>query len=180
MIDLSKIADFVILMIDSSVGLEMETFEFLSLLKCHGFPHVMGVLNHLDFFKDSKQLRKTRKKYKKRFEYEVGGGSKLFHIVGCSNDLYPRRDIINLARSISSIKTNTIPWRLQHPFVLADRWETAQDMQFEMDSIVPVAFYGYVRGASYRMTNKLHLVGLGDHEVIQYEVINDPCPEYKK
>lgn len=91
----------------------------------------MGVLNHLDFFKDSKQLRKTRKKYKKRFEYEVGGGSKLFYIVGGGGEgLYPRRDVINLARNISSIKTNTIPWRLQHPYMLADRWETAQDMQF--------------------------------------------------
>lgn len=67
MIDLSKIADIVLLMIDASLGFEMETFEFLSLLKCHGFPHVMGVLTHLDFFKDNKQLRKTKKKFKKKF-----------------------------------------------------------------------------------------------------------------
>lgn len=67
MVDLSKIADFALLIIDASIGLQMETFEFLSLLKCHGFPHVMGILTHLDYFKDSKQLRKTRKKYKKRF-----------------------------------------------------------------------------------------------------------------
>jgi ribosome biogenesis protein BMS1 len=42
----------------------------------------MGVLTHIDFFKDNKQLRKTRKKYKKRFEYEVGGGYKLFYLSG--------------------------------------------------------------------------------------------------
>ena len=62
MIDLSKIADIVLLLFDASLGLEMETFEFLSLLKCHGFPHVMGVLNHLDYYKDNKQLKKTKKK----------------------------------------------------------------------------------------------------------------------
>lgn len=67
MIDLSKIADIVLLLFDASLGLEMETFEFLSLLKCHGFPHVMGVLNHLDYYKDNKQLKKTKKKFKKRF-----------------------------------------------------------------------------------------------------------------
>lgn len=67
MIDLAKVADIVLLVIDASLSFEMETFEFLSLLKCHGFPNVMGVLTHLDYFRDNKQLRKTRKKFKKRF-----------------------------------------------------------------------------------------------------------------
>lgn len=78
MMDMSKIADIVLLTIDASLGFEMETFEFLSLLACHGFPQVLGVLTHLDYFKDNKQLRKTKQKFKKRFEYEVGGNSKLF------------------------------------------------------------------------------------------------------
>lgn len=67
MMDLSKIADIVVLTIDASLSFEMETFEFLSLLKCHGFPHVLGVLTHLDFFKNNKQMRQTKKKFKKRF-----------------------------------------------------------------------------------------------------------------
>jgi ribosome biogenesis protein BMS1 len=67
MIDLAKVADICILIIDASLGFEMETFEFLSLMKSHGFPNVMGVLTHLDFFKDNKQMRKTKTKFKKRF-----------------------------------------------------------------------------------------------------------------
>lgn len=54
MIDLSKIADLALIIIDASLGFEMETFEFLSLLRNHGFPNVMGVLTHLDYFKDNK------------------------------------------------------------------------------------------------------------------------------
>ena len=54
MIDLSKIADLVLLVIDSSIGLEMETFEFLTILKSHGFCNVMAVVTHLDYFKDNK------------------------------------------------------------------------------------------------------------------------------
>ena len=54
MIDLAKIADIALIVIDASIGLEMETFEFLTILKSHGFPNVMGVLTHLDFFKDNK------------------------------------------------------------------------------------------------------------------------------
>jgi len=33
MMDLSKIADLVLLVIDASIGFEMETFEFISILK---------------------------------------------------------------------------------------------------------------------------------------------------
>jgi ribosome biogenesis protein BMS1 len=35
---LAKIADLVLMLIDASIGFEMETFEFLSILKAHGFP----------------------------------------------------------------------------------------------------------------------------------------------
>jgi len=88
MMDLAKVADLVLLLIDASVGFEMETFEFISLLNNHGFPNVMGVLTHLDFFKDGKQLRRTRKQYKKRFGYEVGEGYKLFYLTGMKNGMY--------------------------------------------------------------------------------------------
>jgi ribosome biogenesis protein BMS1 len=54
MMDLAKVADLVLMCIDASIGFEMETFEFISLLNNHGFPNVMGILTHLDFFKDGK------------------------------------------------------------------------------------------------------------------------------
>ena len=90
MIDLAKVADIVVLVIDASLGFEMETFEFLSLLKSHGFPNVVGALTHLDFFKENKQLKKTKKKFKKRFEYEVGGNYKLFNLGKFDNGLYEK------------------------------------------------------------------------------------------
>jgi ribosome biogenesis protein BMS1 len=88
MSDLSKVADLALVLIDASIGFEMETFEYLSLLNNHGFPNVMGVLTHIDYFKDNKQLRKTRKKYKKRFEYETGGNYKLFYLQALKNEYY--------------------------------------------------------------------------------------------
>jgi ribosome biogenesis protein BMS1 len=54
MIDLAKIADLALLLVDASIGFEMETFEFLSILKAHGFPNVMGIMTHLDFFTENK------------------------------------------------------------------------------------------------------------------------------
>jgi len=54
MMDLAKIADLVLLVIDASIGFEMETFEFLCLLHNHGMPNVMGVLTHLDYYRVNK------------------------------------------------------------------------------------------------------------------------------
>ena len=68
MIDLAKIADLTLILIDASIGFEMETFEYLTLLKTHGFPNVLGVLTHLDFFREGKGMTKTRKRIKHRFE----------------------------------------------------------------------------------------------------------------
>lgn len=38
--DLAKVADLVVLMIDASYGLEMDTFEYINMLQVHGFPKV--------------------------------------------------------------------------------------------------------------------------------------------
>ena len=51
MIDLAKIVDLVLLLVDASFGFEMEVFEFLNICQVHGFPRIMGVLTHLDAFK---------------------------------------------------------------------------------------------------------------------------------
>lgn len=44
-----------------------------------GFPKVMGVLTHLDSYKDPKQLKKTKKALKQRFWTEVYDGAKVGH-----------------------------------------------------------------------------------------------------
>ena len=61
----------VLLLIDASFGFEMETFEFLNILQAHGFPKVMGVLTHLDMFRNQKALKKIKKALKQRFWTEV-------------------------------------------------------------------------------------------------------------
>jgi ribosome biogenesis protein BMS1 len=180
MIDLAKIADLVVLVIDASLGFEMETFEFLSLMKSHGFPNVCGALTHLDFFKENKQLKKTKKKFKKRFEYEVGGNHKLFNLGKFDNGLYEKIETAKIARHLGSCKAPEIPWRLNHPFIVADRWQTYEDKGYSKDDNVDISFYGYVRGSSYRINGKVHVVGVGDFLIKEIKAIADPCPEYKK
>lgn len=90
MIDVSKIADLVekskfyvkncrkiveilqvLLLIDASFGLEMETFEFLNICQVHGMPKVIGVLTHLDLITNPTKVKKTKKTLKHRFWTEV-------------------------------------------------------------------------------------------------------------
>merc|ERR1740117_1181861 len=123
MVDLAKIADLVLLLVDASFGFEMETFEFLNILKTHGFPKVMGVLTHLDSFTNAKQLNAVKKKLKHRFWTEICDGAKLFYFSGLINGKYPQRETLNLARFISVSKFKPLSWVNTHPFLLADRIE---------------------------------------------------------
>ena len=82
MIDTAKVADLVLLLVDASYGFEMETFEFLNICQHHGFPRIMGVLTHLDQFKNHKTLRNTKKQMKHRFWTEIYQGAKVFYLSG--------------------------------------------------------------------------------------------------
>ena len=93
----------------------------------------MGILTHLDYFKDNKQLRKTKKKFKKKFEYEVGGNNKLFNISRFDNGLYNKIETAKIARYIGTSNPPKILWRLNHPYVLVDRWQTTEDRNYKRD-----------------------------------------------
>ncbi|CAM9509338.1 unnamed protein product, partial [Discosporangium mesarthrocarpum] len=123
MIDLAKIADLVLLMVDGSFGFEMETFEFLNILQVHGFPKVMGVLTHLDSFQNSKTLRVTKKKLKSRFWTEVYQGAKVFGMSGSVGGKYPKAEVRTMALYLSRVKFRPLIWRNTHPYILVDRYE---------------------------------------------------------
>ena len=179
MTDIGKVADLVLLLIDASYGFEMETFEFLNILQTHGFPKVMGVLTHLDRFKDSKRLRKTKKVLKQRFWTEIYQGAKLFYLSGLINGKYPKNEILNLSRFISVMKFRPLVWRNTHSYLLADRLEDLTDPEqvrqnFKVDRTV--SLYGYLRGTNLKPTTKIHIPGVGDMSIDHISIMADPCP----
>ncbi|KAK1274346.1 hypothetical protein QJS04_geneDACA012417 [Acorus gramineus] len=179
MIDAAKYADVVLLLIDGSYGFEMETFEFLNLLQNHGFPKVMGVLTHLDKFKDVKKLRKTKQRLKHRFWTEISPGAKLFYLSGLINGKYPKREIHNLARFISVMKFRPLSWRLEHPYILVDRFEDStapEEVQLNKKCNRNVILYGYVRGCNLNRGRKVHIAGVGDFNLAGVTCLLDPCP----
>jgi ribosome biogenesis protein BMS1 len=177
MIDLSKIVDVALIMIDSSVGLEMETFEFMSLLKNHGFTSVMGVLTHMDQFRQNKSLNKLKKQIKKRFLKEATDKAKLFYLFGIKNEMYMKIQMHNLARYLKVIKPSIPGFRQNHPYVLSDRF----DINFKSNSDDPeeevfVSFFGYIRGNNFSKNSKIHINGLGDYDIDFITKVDDPCP----
>ncbi|KAG0641879.1 hypothetical protein HOY80DRAFT_689905 [Tuber brumale] len=57
MIDISKIADVVLLLIDESLGLEMETMEVITVIATHRSPsNISGTLTDLDLLKSQPVL----------------------------------------------------------------------------------------------------------------------------
>ncbi|XP_029142217.1 ribosome biogenesis protein BMS1 homolog [Protobothrops mucrosquamatus] len=185
MIDLAKVADLALMLIDASFGFEMETFEFLNICQVHGFPKIMGVLTHLDSFKNNKQLKKTKKRLKHRFWTEVYQGAKLFYLSGMVHGDYQKQEVHNLGRFISVMKFRPLTWQTTHPYILADRMEDLTNP--ELIRVNPkcdrkVSLYGYLRGAHLKNKSQIHMAGVGDFTVSDVSFLPDPCalPEHQK
>ncbi|KAJ7857638.1 DUF663-domain-containing protein [Mycena olivaceomarginata] len=159
MIDIGKIADLVLLMIDGSFGFEMETFEFLNILQSHGFPKVIGILTHLDLIKKAATLKDTKKALKKRFWTEIYQGAKLFYLSGVLNGRYPDTEILNLSRFVSVMKFRPLVFRNAHPYLLADR----------IEDLTP-------REEGPPEQGQVHIPGVGDLDMKSVAILGDPCP----
>ncbi|SCU93364.1 LANO_0E03686g1_1 [Lachancea nothofagi CBS 11611] len=182
MIDVAKVADLVLLMMDGNFGFEMETMEFLNLAQHHGMPRVLGVATHLDLFKSQSTLRASKKRLKHRFWTEVYQGAKLFYLSGVINGRYPDREILNLSRFISVMKFRPLKWRNEHPYLMADRItdithpELLETQGKQIDR--KVALYGYLHGTALTSVAgaRVHLAGIGDYSISHVEKLPDPCP----
>lgn len=182
MIDVAKIADIVLLMIDGNYGFEMETMEFLNVLASSGMPgNVFGILTHLDKFKKQSTLSAAKKRLKHRFWSELYSGAKLFYLSGVVNGRYPDREVHNLSRFLSVMKNpRPLIWRNSHPYALADRFlDITPPTQVEENPKCDrtVALYGYLRGTNFPATGaRVHVPGVGDLTVSEIESLPDPCP----
>ncbi|KAK6059382.1 hypothetical protein COOONC_02993 [Cooperia oncophora] len=179
MIDIAKIADLVLLMVDASYGFEMETFEFLNICQVHGMPRVLGILNHLDCLKGIGKVNKVKKVMKHRFWTEIYQGAKLFYLTGMYHNEYKKNELHNLVRFISVIKFRPLIWRDAHPYVLCDRYEDVTDAEVLRTNPTidrTICLYGWVHGAHLKNHSAVHIPGVGDLRVKDVSSIPDPCP----
>ncbi|OTA58460.1 putative ribosome biogenesis protein [Hypoxylon sp. EC38] len=182
MVDLAKVADIVLLMIDGNFGFEMETMEFLNILAATGMPgNVFGILTHLDLFRKPQALKDAKKRLKHRLWSELYQGAHLFYLSGVINGRYPDREIHNLSRFLSVMKNpRPLIWRNTHPYAVIDSFrDITHPTQIEEDEHCDrsIALSGYLRGTNFSSHNqRVHIPGLGDFTVSSIEALPDPCP----
>ncbi|KAK1518196.1 AARP2CN domain-containing protein [Colletotrichum paranaense] len=182
MVDMAKIADIVLLMIDGNYGFEMETMEFLNILAATGMPgNVFGILTHLDLFRKPQALRDAKKRLKKRLWSELYAGAHLFYLSGVMNGRYPDREIHNLSRFLSVMKNpRPLIWRNSHPYTIIDSYrDITHPTKIEEDPMCDrsIVLSGYLRGTNMtQQGQRVHVPGLGDFTVANLEVMPDPCP----
>ncbi|CAI5450370.1 unnamed protein product [Caenorhabditis angaria] len=179
MIDIAKVADLVLLMVDASYGFEMETFEFLNICQVHGMPRIMGILNHLDLLDGISRVNKTKKILKHRFWTELYQGAKLFYMTGMVHGQYKYNEIHNLTRFISVMKFRPMVWKDAHPYLLCDRFEDVTNSEtLRLDPLADrqIAMYGWVHGAHLKNHSSIHVPGVGDMRISDVTSLADPCP----
>ncbi|KNH05940.1 hypothetical protein XU18_3102 [Perkinsela sp. CCAP 1560/4] len=179
MVDVSKVAEVVVMVFDASVGFETSSFEFLTLANVHGLPHVFGLLTHLDCLKNNKALKKTKKKMRHRFSQEVASGAgKLFYLTGLEpkSGLYKRKEMLLLGHYLATIKTEPTSWRQAHSHLLLDRFQdvTPQKADTKAD-MRQIQCYGYIRGKPLEPNTRVHMPGVGDFSISAIDILRDPC-----
>lgn len=182
MVDIAKVADIVLLMIDGNFGFEMETMEFLNVLAATGMPgNVFGILTHLDLFRKPQALKDAKKRLKRRLWTELYQGAHLFYLSGVMNGRYPDREIHNLSRFLSVMKNpRPLIWRNNHPYSIIDSFrDITHPAKIEEDPKCDrsIVLSGYLRGTNFTSQGqRIHVAGLGDFTVSNMEVMPDPCP----
>ncbi|KAI4865625.1 DUF663-domain-containing protein [Hypoxylon rubiginosum] len=182
MVDIAKVADIVLLMIDGNYGFEMETMEFLNILAATGMPgNVFGILTHLDLFRKPQALKDAKKRLKHRLWSELYQGAHLFFLSGVINGRYPDREVHNLSRFLSVMKNpRPLVWRNSHPYTIIDSFrDITHPTQIEEDKNCDrsIVLSGYLRGTNFSSHNqRIHIPGLGDFTASSIEALPDPCP----
>lgn len=182
MVDIAKVADIVLLMIDGNYGFEMETMEFLNILASTGMPgNVFGILTHLDLFRKPQALKDAKKRLKRRLWTELYQGAHLFYLSGVLNGRYPDREIHNLSRFLSVMKNpRPLVWRNTHPYSIIDSFrDITHPTKIEEDPKCDrsIVLSGYLRGTNFSASDqRVHFPGVGDFTVSSIEALPDPCP----
>ncbi|KAL3317220.1 Glycoside hydrolase 2 (Mannanase, beta-galactosidase) [Cichlidogyrus casuarinus] len=188
MIDVSKIADIVLLLVNCRVGLEHYHFEFINLMQAHGMPRVLPVITHLDTYKDSAASRDRRRKLKHRLWTDLN--AKIFLITrfitkfGSTTGAgdYLLNEIRRLARLITVKVPRLTDWRVDHPYLLVDRVEDMtlpETVTADPNCGRTVCLYGWVRGTTmppHLTSPGIHVIGLGDFVLSEAVSQSDPCP----
>ncbi|KAI3872442.1 hypothetical protein MKW92_043114 [Papaver armeniacum] len=178
MLDAAKYADAVILLIDTYTSFEMETFEFVNILRVHGMPMVMGVLTSLDLCTNAGRLSRTKEYLTNHFRTEIYEGARLFCLSGLEDGRCKEHEILHLANFIWNMEFYPLS-RDGQPYVLVDHFEDVTPVpSLDKDKKCNrnIVLYGYLRGCDIKNGVQVHIAGVGDLPLFSVTSLADPYP----
>lgn len=138
----------------------------LSMLRAQGLPTVIGLMQDLVDI-PVKKRSDVKKASASALGTELPEGSKIFF-----TDV--AEDYEQVLRYLSSHRLSSPQWKSQRPFVMAQKLDFTPDNQTPERGTLLLS--GYVRGRGLSVNQLVHLTGLGDFQLKQIDILEDPCP----
>lgn len=147
-LDASKVADYVVFVLSSSVEVEEWGDVLLRMLQAQGLPDVVTVVSS-DSSLDSKARPGVLKSLLSFIQYFVPSQAKIY-------DLHAGADRLNAVRALSEGKPGDVRWREGRTWLLGENVEW-------VDGVLSVT--GVVRGAHLSPNRLIHIPNHGDFQI---------------
>ncbi|MEE6469158.1 hypothetical protein FKM82_008521 [Ascaphus truei] len=165
LLDLAKVADTLLFVLDPQEGWDSYGDYCLSCLFAQGLPsYVLAVqgMNDLPLKKRTDLKKQLSKATDKRFP-----DAKLLH-------LDTEQEVAMLLRQMAIQKQRHLAFRDRRSYLLAQRADFLPNDESGLLGTLKVS--GYVRGQALNVNWLLHIVGHGDFQMSQIDAPPDPCP----
>ena len=179
MIDVGKVADLVILLINAKLGFQMETLNSEHFTSAR-FPAYFGCPDALGPFQGQPGKDESREEEVEAtfLDRNLPGRQVILYLTGTLHGRYLPMETMNLSRFISVVKLRPLIWRNSHPYVIADRYEDLTRLkQLELipNVIVPFVLWLFEGIPLRPNSQQIHIPGAGDFK-IDNVFLPDPVP----
>jgi len=147
-LDACKVADYVVLVLSSTVEVDPWGDTLLRTLQAQGLPDVVSVLSPNENL-DSKSRTATLKSLLSFIQYFVPSQTRVF-------DLHITSDRLNALRALSEGNPGEVRWREDRTWILGEssEWDSGT-----------LKVTGVVRGAPLSANRLVHIPGFGDFQI---------------
>ncbi|XP_020862623.1 pre-rRNA-processing protein TSR1 homolog isoform X2 [Phascolarctos cinereus] len=164
-LDLAKVADTILFILDPVEGWDSTGDYCLSCLFAHGLPTYSLAIQGVGGLLPKKQAdakKKLSKALEKRFP-----GDRLLH-------LDTPQDAVVLLRQLANQKQRHLAFRDRRSYLFAHAADFVPSQESSLVGTLKVS--GYVRGQTFNVNRLLHIVGHGDFQIRQIDAPTDPFP----
>lgn len=138
----------------------------LSMLRSLGLPVTTGLLVGLDDV-SAKKKSEVKKSAQAALQSELLEDTKM-HVADSQEECQ------QVLRHLAEQRLSNPAWRAQRPFVVGNQLEYEEDSSSPGTGILRLA--GYVRSRAISVNQLVHLAGVGDFQLKQIDMVEDPCP----